>query len=121
MPADGPLAGGTLTDKYLNGATAPAGSRHVKYPAFQARYHCDRSLAAAHKYAALAKAKGLTTAQLALAWCKSRWYVASTIIGATTLEQLKENIAAFELELDGETLAAVDAVHLECRNPNVTD
>jgi aryl-alcohol dehydrogenase-like predicted oxidoreductase len=48
-------------------------------------------------------------------------FVASVIIGATSLEQLKENIAAFELNLDEETLAAVDALHLKHRNPNVTD
>lgn len=45
----------------------------------------------------------------------------STIIGATTLEQLQENIAAFELDLDEETLAEIDAIHLEQRNPNVSD
>ena len=48
-------------------------------------------------------------------------YVASTIIGATDMQQLRENIAAFDLDLDAETLAAVDAIHLEIRNPNVTD
>lgn len=46
-------------------------------------------MAAAAEYAELAKSKGLSVAQLALAWCKSRWYVASTIIGATTMEHLK--------------------------------
>ena len=50
-----------------------------------------------------------------------RRYVASTIIGATTLQQLAENIAAFELDLDPATLAAVDAIHMSNRNPNVTD
>jgi aryl-alcohol dehydrogenase-like predicted oxidoreductase len=47
--------------------------------------------------------------------------VASTIIGATSLQQLRENIAAFELDLGEATLAAVDAIHLRHRNPNVTD
>ncbi|GAB4816568.1 hypothetical protein N2152v2_003614 [Parachlorella kessleri] len=117
----GPLAGGTLTDKYHNGSAPPESSRHVKFPDFQPRYHSERSLAAAACYADLAQRKGLTLAQLALAWCKSRWYVASTIIGATTLEHLKKNIAAFELDLDKDTLKEIDAIHLQHRNPNVTD
>ena len=86
----------------------------------QPRYHSPRSRAAAQAYAKIAKSNNLSLAQLALAWCKSRWYVASTIIGATSMEQLRENIAAFHLDLDAETLAAIDAVHLDI-NPNVTD
>ena len=79
-------------------------------------------MAAAERYAALAKATGVSLAALALAWCASRWYVASTIIGATTLAQLKENINAFEMvTLDEATLQAIDAIHLDIRNPNVTD
>ena len=50
--------------------------------------------AAVKEYAALARANGMTPAQMALAWCYSRWFVASTIIGATSLAQLKENIDA---------------------------
>ena len=41
--------------------------------------------------------------------------------GATTMQQLRENIAAFHLDLDAETLAAIDEVHVAMRNPNVTD
>eukprot|EP00955_Chlamydomonas_euryale_P060118 357615-Chlamydomonas_euryale.AAC.1 len=48
-------------------------------------------------------------------------YMGSVIIGATTMEQLKENIDACEVELDEETCKAVDAIHLEIRNPNSTD
>ena len=93
-----------------------------QFPEFQSRYHCPRSMAAAERYAALAKASGLSLAALALSWCASRWYVASTIIGATTMQQLKENIDAFEgVTLDEATLQAIDAIHLEIRNPNVTD
>ncbi|KAL4428585.1 hypothetical protein ABPG77_008897 [Micractinium sp. CCAP 211/92] len=116
----GPLAGGTLTNKYFEGEPSP-NARHVKFPGFQPRYHSEPSRAAARAYRELAEQKGLTLAQLALAWCKSRWYVASVIIGATTMEQLKENIAAFDIELDADTLAKIDALHLAHRNPNVTD
>ena len=116
-----PLAGGYLTDKYHDGSDVDPNCRHLKFPTFQARYHCDRATEAALKYRALAQSKGLSLAQLALAWCKSRFYVTSTIIGANSLDQLKENIAAFDLDLDEETLKAVDAIHMERRNPNLTD
>ena len=110
-----------MATKYHNGSTPPPNSRHVKFPGFQPRYHSERSLAAARKYYDLATEKGIPVAQLALAWCKSRFYICSTIIGATTLEQLKENIAAFDIDLDEDTLEKIDAIHLEQRNPNVTD
>lgn len=51
---------------------------------------------AVSEYAAVATKHGLTPSELALAWCHSRWFVASTIIGATSLAQLKENIGAFD-------------------------
>jgi aryl-alcohol dehydrogenase-like predicted oxidoreductase len=62
-------------------------------------------LETAKRYADLARANGLTPTQLALAWCYSRWFVASTIIGATSLKQLKENIDAYEVELSDELIA----------------
>jgi aryl-alcohol dehydrogenase-like predicted oxidoreductase len=54
---------------------------------------------------------------MALAWCYSRWFVASTIIGATSLEQLKENIDAYEVKLSAEVLAAIDEIHGRYTNP----
>ena len=60
---------------------------------------------------------GLTPAQLALAWCYRRWCVASTIIGATTMAQLDENLGAWDLQLSEADLAAVDAIHLRYTNP----
>ncbi|HEX8786197.1 MAG TPA: aldo/keto reductase, partial [Telluria sp.] len=69
------------------------------------------------EYAALARANGMTPAQMALAWCYSRWCVASTIIGATTLAQLKENIDAEQLTLSDEVIARIDAIHARFTNP----
>lgn len=114
-----PLAGGALSGKYLGGAK-PAEGRLVKYPKFMQRYLNSQSVEATQAYAAVAKKAGVSLATLSLAWCRSRWYVASTIIGATSMSQLKENIDAFDVELvklDEETLAAVDAVHFACRDP----
>lgn len=114
-----PLAGGALSGKYLNGAK-PAEGRLVKYGNFMQRYLNPPSVAATEQYAAVAAKAGVSLATLALAWCKTRWYVTSTIIGATTMAQLKEDIDAFDgdiVTLDEETLAAVDAIHFQCRDP----
>ena len=55
--------------------------------------------------------------QLALAWCYSRWFIASTIIGATSLVQLRENIDALAVRLSPQVVAAVDAIHAKLQNP----
>ena len=70
------------------------------------------------EYAAISKRKSLSPTQLALAWAKSRWYMGSVIIGATNMHQLKENIDAFDVELDAATLKEIDEVHVLHRNPN---
>jgi aryl-alcohol dehydrogenase-like predicted oxidoreductase len=69
------------------------------------------------QYKAIADEAGVSLTTLSLAWCASRWYVASSIVGATTLQQLAENVDAFAVTLSPATLAAVDAVHLQCRDP----
>ena len=64
----------------------------------------------------------MTPAQLALQFCRSREYVASTIVGATTPEQLEENLDAFTGEgLPEEVLRRIDEIHLECPNPSHSD
>lgn len=59
----------------------------------------------------------MSPAQLALAWCDSRWYVGSTIIGATSVAQLEENAGAWSVNLDEETLSEIDAIHQQCKSP----
>eukprot|EP00951_Prasinocladus_malaysianus_P039642 scaffold446274_cov32-Prasinocladus_malaysianus.AAC.1 len=71
------------------------------------------------RYAVVAKEAGLSLAQMAYAFCKSRFYVASTIIGANDPEQLLENIKAFDIELDEETLAKIDEIHRDAHDPQV--
>jgi len=112
--AYGALCGGTLSGKgYTDG------SRHKLFPGFQARYHCEASRAAAARYADIARAEGMSPATLALAWAFSRSFMASVIIGATKLPQLIENIKAADVVLSKETVAKIDAVHTELRNPNL--
>eukprot|EP00199_Chlamydomonas_sp_CCMP681_P001917 CAMPEP_0119115702 /NCGR_PEP_ID=MMETSP1180-20130426/51888_1 /TAXON_ID=3052 ORGANISM="Chlamydomonas cf sp, Strain CCMP681" /NCGR_SAMPLE_ID=MMETSP1180 /ASSEMBLY_ACC=CAM_ASM_000741 /LENGTH=370 /DNA_ID=CAMNT_0007104791 /DNA_START=109 /DNA_END=1221 /DNA_ORIENTATION=- len=116
----GALGGGALSDKYLDN-TAPPTARHRLFKDFQARYHSARVMEASKEYRPIARKEGLTLAQLALAWAASRWYMGSVIIGATTMEQLKENITAFEVTLSKEALAAIEAVHIVRRNPAASD
>lgn len=116
--AYGALNGGTLSGKYSQGAK-PAKARHTLFGGFQSRYHCDAALQAADLYADIASDVGITPAQLALAWAFSRHFMGAVIIGATTVEQLIENVKASEVELSKETLARIDAVHAQIRNPNL--
>jgi len=111
-----PLAFGQLTAKYLDDPKAHG--RLTIFPAnWSPRYVRPEVLEATRQYAALARENGMSPAQMALAWCYSRWFVGSTIIGATTLEQLKENIDAAEIVLSDEVVAAIDGIHARITNP----
>lgn len=110
-----PLAFGVLTGKYRNGAM-PAGSRLTIYTRF-GRYNGDRTFAAAEEYCKIAEAHGLSPAQMALAYVNSRPFLTSNIIGATTMEQLKENIASVDITLTGDILEKIESVHRENSNP----
>lgn len=114
--------GGALTGKYLAGA-APAGSRFDLFAERYARFNTPRVAAAVQQYARIAGEAGLTPAQLGYAFCRSRWFIPTTIIGATSMAQLRENLGAFGAAgmLSPETLAAMDAVHVQQRNPALMD
>jgi len=111
-----PLAGGWLTGKYENGAR-PVGSRVALFEAFGQRYRKASVPEAVSAYVTVAHKHGLSPTQLALAFVRSRWFVPSTIIGATTLEQLKENLSVIDIELSPEALADIEAVHERIPNP----
>ncbi len=111
-----PLAFGQLSGKYLDNPEAHG--RLTIFPAnWSPRYLRPSVLAAVKEYAQLARENGLTPTQMALAWCYSRWFVASTIIGATTLAQLKENIDAIEVGLPYTVVEAIDKIHTRITNP----
>lgn len=119
-----PLAFGQLTGKYLAGTTAQpvfnaaAQGRLTRFPAdWSPRYMRPESLAGSARYVELARDAGLSPAQLALAWTYSRWFAASTIIGATTVEQLMENIDAWETRLPADVADAIERIHFEIHNP----
>ncbi len=110
-----PLAFGLLSGKYAGGAT-PAHARLTLFSEFN-RYNSPQSRAAAERYVALARVHGLSPAQMALAYVNSRSFVTSTIIGATTLEQLHENLDSVKIVLSPDVLAGIDALHQIQPNP----
>ena len=72
---------------------------------------------AVEAYATLAKQRDLTLVQLALGYVASRWFVGASIIGATTMAQLEEDIAAAQFALDADTLADIRAIQMRYPNP----
>lgn len=119
-----PLAFGLLTGKYdesgTDGPNAPKDGRIARYESVRKqRWGRPEALAAARRYNALARANGMTPTQMALAWCYTKWQVASTIIGVTTVAQLDEDINAWGTRLSPEMLAEIDRIRWEIRDPAV--
>jgi aryl-alcohol dehydrogenase-like predicted oxidoreductase len=110
-----PLGFGVLSGKYLHGRQ-PEGARLTLYERFS-RYSNPQSLAATHSYVELAREHGLDPAQMALAYIHGRPFVTSTIIGATTLQQLQSNIASADIVLSDEILQSIEAIHVAHPNP----
>ena len=123
------LCGGLLSGKYGAKASVPpaANARFVAFDNYMSRWHPSHAaaatLSAADAYAALAESSGLTPAQLAILWCRTRQFVehGSVIVGGTSIAQLSENLDAFDLDpsrLTDELRREIDAVHLRCRDPS---
>ncbi|MFQ5581862.1 MAG: NADP(H)-dependent aldo-keto reductase [Mariprofundaceae bacterium] len=110
-----PLGFGTLSGKYLGGAK-PAGARITLFPDYT-RYTKPAGIAATESYVELAQEHGLDPAQMALAYVHSRPFLTSTIIGATTMKQLKNNIASIDLNLSEAVLDGIEAIHTAHPNP----
>ena len=109
------LAFGHLTGKYVADPAAPG--RLTQWPAFGQRYGKPNVIPAVTAYAALAKKHGLTLTQMALGFVRSRWFVSSTIIGASSLAQLQQTLPATRTPIAAELLAEIDAIHLRYTNP----
>ncbi|MRN39066.1 NADP(H)-dependent aldo-keto reductase [Neisseria sp. N95_16] len=110
-----PLAFGVLTGKYRHGAK-PEGSRLALFERFQ-RYTKPKAEEAVERYAKIAEEAGLTLTQLSLAFVTQQAFVGSNIIGATTMDQLRENIATADVVLSEDLLNAINDVHAEISNP----
>jgi len=112
-----PLGGGVLCGKY-NGGALPKGARFTDYilnggprqKRMAARFVNERSLETTARLQVIAADLGVSVTALALAWSKQHDFVASTIVGATTVAQLNESLAAADLVLSGETLARINEI-----------
>ncbi|HEY9223615.1 MAG TPA: aldo/keto reductase [Variovorax sp.] len=117
-----PLAFGLLTGKYdqsgIEGPDAPKGTRIASYESVRKqRWGRPDALRAARRYNQLARDHGMTPARMALAFCYTKWQVASTIIGVTSVAQLDEDIDAWGTQLSPEVLAEIDKIRWDIRDP----
>ncbi len=110
-----PLGFGVLSGKYLGGAR-PSGARLTLFDRFQ-RYRGPRATAATEAYVDLARRHDLDPAQMALAYVTSRSFLTSTIIGATTMEQLRSNLAGCLMPLPPSVLAGIEEIHQDYTYP----
>ena len=110
-----PLAFGVLSGKYLANQQ-PDNARLTLFPSYQ-RYSNEMAVKATEAYVNLAQEAGLTSSQMALAFVNSRSFVAATIIGATSLEQLQQNLDSTTVDLSDDLIAAIDAIHRKWPNP----
>ena len=115
-----PLAFGHLTGKYLADPQAPgitAKGRVTLFPGFGQRYHKPNVPAASSEYVRIAREAGLSPAQMALAFARTRWFTTSILLGATSVQQLQENLDSVEITLSAEVLEKIEAVHRLYPNP----
>ena len=111
-----PLAGGFLTGKYLND-NLPEKSRQKLFAEYYTRYSKPHVARVIEKYFDISKKFDLNFAQMSIKFCEIQKFVTSTIIGATTMEQLKTNIESVNVDLDKEVIKEINNVHLMHSNP----
>ncbi len=110
-----PLGFGVLTGKYLDGKK-PKKSRLVLFPNFK-RYSSQQSIVATERYAKLASDHGISLTEMALSFVNDRSFVCSNIIGATNMEQLKQNIRSYKISLSKSILDEIEKIHNEIPDP----
>ena len=111
-----PLAFGFLSGKYRNN-NLPEGSRMKLFEDFFPRYKSNNATKAIEDYYKIAKKYNLSLAQMSLAFINSRSFVTSNIIGATTMEQLKENVGSLNIKIDKEIIQEINSIHKNNPNP----
>ncbi|MEM6776333.1 MAG: aldo/keto reductase [Planctomycetota bacterium] len=122
-----PLGGGVLTGKYQDGP--PPGARFTDYlihgqerqKKMARRFVNDRTIETTKRLSSLAESIGTTVTALAVAWSKQHDFVASTIVGANSVEQLREILVADDMVLDEEVMEAIDQIDVEIPNPMTED
>ena len=113
-----PLAGGRLSGKYLNDQN-PKNSRYTLFASIFQRHRTPRGEVAIAKYVNLANKYNIAPATFANAFVNDRPFVTSNIIGATTMDQLKENIDSIDIKFSDEILREIEVIHLADPNPCV--
>ena len=110
-----PLGFGHLTGKYILDSNAKG--RINLFPGYAQRYNKPGVAIAVEDYLKLAQEFNLSLTQMALSFVFSQWFVTSTIVGATSMNQLKENLSAYKIGLPDDILEKIDSVHLKTMNP----
>jgi len=110
-----PMAFGVLSGKYIKGIAADDARLKI-FPRF-ARYSGKQAIEATKRYLKIAEENNMSLAQMSLAFVNERPFITSNIIGATSMEQLKENIDSINISLSEEVMNAINAVHAEIPNP----
>ena len=110
-----PLAFGILTGKYLDGKK-PALARLTLYSRFQ-RYQTKNAVKATKEYVRLAEENALEPSQMALAFARTRPFMASVLLGATSVNQLETNLASVQIILSEEVLKGIEGIHSRISNP----
>ena len=113
-----PLAGGRLSGKYLNDQN-PKNSRYTLFASIFERHRTPRGEVAISKYVNLANKYNIAPSTFANAFVNDRPFVTSNIIGATTMDQLKENIDSIDIKFSDEILREIEVIHLADPNPCV--
>ena len=113
-----PLAGGILTGKYAKD-DCPKTARLNLFEGYMSRYKQSLAQSAVAEYCAIADSIGMSPSELALAWCYKQPHVASSIIGATSITQLKENIGAYDKMsmIDAEVMDRINDVYKRLKDP----
>ena len=113
-----PLAGGRLSGKYIGGVN-PKNARYTLWPSRFSRHHTERGEIAIEKYVNLANKYRIAPSTFANAFVNDRPFVTSNIIGATSMDQLKENIDSVDVTFSEDILSEIEDIHLTSPNPCV--
>ncbi len=105
-----PLAGGMLTGKYRRGQEMPTGARLEAFSMYYQRYYTDQAMDVVERFLAEAERRGVTAAQLALAWVLGESRITCPIIGARNLEQLNDTLGGLQIALTADERQALPAV-----------
>ena len=111
-----PLAFGQLSGKYIDDPQVAGRPNHFP-KTWSPRYVRPAAYEGARRYRDLARLLGISPTAIALAWCYSRWFVASTIIGATSVDQLRENLDTYATTLSDDVRAETNSIHSGLTNP----